>query len=303
MNKKTNMTPQEFLDKVNRPLAEKIEETKQIIEKFKNGACVSYSGGKDSTPLSLIANEVVPNIPIVHFDTGAHFPEMLPYIQKIVKKYKLNFHYVKTTSWWALKPEEMLREDNFRPGFNRPNCCVFLRINALKGFMKQNNLNKTFSGSRWDDSPIRRFAFIFTYGIEDTEFQNIHQVFPLAWWNINQIWEYHIKFNIPKNPIYDKKWTSLACWTCPSISEYGLSESHPDLYTQRLQLKQKFPDFYNRTAGYDSFETEITERKWDFKALNPILSKIIVIKGHDISNQLKNYLTNLKAIWKEIKIS
>lgn len=70
------------------PLEIKIAKTKQRIREWvahfgKDGVCVSFSGGKDSTVLLHLVRELYPDIEAVFVNTGLEYPE----IQKFVKTF------------------------------------------------------------------------------------------------------------------------------------------------------------------------------------------------------------------------
>ena len=56
---------------------------------------VSWSGGKDSTAVLLLAYEHDPEVPVVWFDSGCEFPENRDYIHGVAGSLGLNFHVIK----------------------------------------------------------------------------------------------------------------------------------------------------------------------------------------------------------------
>ena len=70
----------------------RIEKISKLISQHfsDNAGYVAWSGGKDSTCLAHIANTIIPNIPIVWFNSGLEFPDTKPYIEKIAEQYKFN---------------------------------------------------------------------------------------------------------------------------------------------------------------------------------------------------------------------
>lgn len=46
-------------------------------------AYVSWSGGKDSTAVALLATAIHPNVPLAHFDAGLDMPETRPYMGRL----------------------------------------------------------------------------------------------------------------------------------------------------------------------------------------------------------------------------
>lgn len=297
------MNPKGFLTKINRPLEEKLEETRTIIEMFKDDTCVSWSGGKDSTIVAIEANKIKPDIPIVIQDNGVEFPDSYEYIIKIVKKYKFNFIRLKTKNWFKVireNPEIMLRKQEVAISSTETkvmkvmNCCHTLRLKILKNFLKENNLTYEFVGQRWDDEPLMRFAVILKSGMIDNRF-DVKRVLPLAYWSEKQVYEYYKKFKIPINPSYKKGWISISCWVCPSVSKLGLKKTYPKLYKKRLKLEKKYPWFYkNKPIGYDSFREERLTHHY-IMDVNSNLQKIITVKkGTNVGKQIIDMVRGLE---------
>lgn len=305
------MTPEEMLAKINRPLEEKLEETRQVIDRYKNDSCVGFSGGKDSTILAIEANKINPNIPIINLDNGFEFPESYAHMDKIAKDYKLNFIKLNTHKTWLeaiTQTPEIMRENRevaVSPEETRTtavvSCCRSLRLEALKNYMRENNITFEMLGNRFDDFPLQRFAIILKTGMKDERF-DFKKLFPLAYWTEAQIFEYYNTYNIPLNPIYLKGWTSVSCWNCPAISKEGLKQTHPDLYKQRVQLETNFPWFYgSKFLTWDSFQGEHPVHHYLVGETNANLPRIITIQGPRLTQKLKDFLENLTEIGQAIQ--
>ena len=74
------MTENEFL------LADRIQKIKSINELYdlENNAYVSFSGGKDSTVLSHLIDEALPQnkIPRVYFNTGIEYKAIVSFVER-----------------------------------------------------------------------------------------------------------------------------------------------------------------------------------------------------------------------------
>lgn len=55
---------------------------------------LAWSGGNDSTALLLIAQNVIPDIPVVWYDSGLEYPETREYINMLKKSLNLNFNSI-----------------------------------------------------------------------------------------------------------------------------------------------------------------------------------------------------------------
>ena len=91
------MTENEFL------LADRIQKIKSINELYdlENNAYISYSGGKDSTVLSHLIDEALPNnkIPRLYLNTGIEYQMVVSFVERercthsncsFKTKYKIN---------------------------------------------------------------------------------------------------------------------------------------------------------------------------------------------------------------------
>lgn len=74
------MTENEFV------LADRIAKIQSINEMYdlENNAYISFSGGKDSTVLSKLIDEALPNnkIPRVYFNTGIEYKEIVSFVER-----------------------------------------------------------------------------------------------------------------------------------------------------------------------------------------------------------------------------
>ena len=88
------MTENEFL------LADRIQKIKSINELYdlENNAYISFSGGKDSTVLSHLIDEALPNnnIPRVYLNTGIEYKSIVQFVER-EREGQANYNrYVKT---------------------------------------------------------------------------------------------------------------------------------------------------------------------------------------------------------------
>ena len=70
----------------NYPLWMKVEKTKRRLREWVDfygidGVYISFSGGKDSTVLLMIARELYPNIKALYIDTGLEYPEVKQFVK------------------------------------------------------------------------------------------------------------------------------------------------------------------------------------------------------------------------------
>lgn len=232
------MEPEEFFEKVNRPMEDKLRETKKILKKYRKKSCIPCSGGKDSMILVILNAWMKLKIPTIHFDSEVEFPETYKYIEVIREKFKIeNFHQIKKSFWKMPKDVRLLPSKNF----NRI-CVHILKISLSNRFCRKHNLNYQIIGNRWDEGRRMYQAYHFGHVWEDSQFTKI---FPIIWWNTNQVFEFYEKFNLPQNSNYKKGYDRQGCFTCPWLSDELLKKNHPKLFKLKEKAKLMFPQLYN----------------------------------------------------------
>lgn len=240
---KSTYSTEEMFEKTNRPLSEKLKETKKIIKKHKKHSSISWSGGKDSTLLTHIAKQVCPKMPVIYVDTGVDFPESSEYVKIMIEKYKWkNVHILKPeVGFWKIKIKLVMGIHllYLRKGMRR--CMNVLKADCIDKFSKEHNITKHLIGNRWDEG--ERWALFYIFGEEDFRF-NQHRIFPVAWWDTKQVYEYFSKYEIPLNPLYTMGYDRQGCYICPACPEDKLKKIHPELFKLRKKAKRLQPTLY-----------------------------------------------------------
>lgn len=95
------------------PLNTKVSMTKARIrewyEHWNGDVFVSFSGGKDSTVLGYLVNDMYPHIPLVFCNTGLEFPEIRQFAEKknaVVIRPQMRFDEVISTYGYPLISKE-----------------------------------------------------------------------------------------------------------------------------------------------------------------------------------------------------
>lgn len=164
---------------------------------------VAWSGGQDSTVLAHIASQLIPNIPVVWFDSGLEYPDNRTYIYAIAKSLDLNLNVIvaepdaltvlrRTGSW---DHEALLNNDDI----------------SLHDILIRNPsqiAHETFghgelSGLRAEESVGRRALLAKEDGhYARKDGSNVYA--PLWSWSHRDIVNYLSRNNIPQNPVYDR---------------------------------------------------------------------------------------------------
>jgi phosphoadenosine phosphosulfate reductase len=227
-------------------LKDKAEKSKEVImealKRFgENKVAAAWTGGKDSTVLLYMIREAcqgqVP-IPIVFVDTGKHFPEVYKFRDDFVKKWDLNLINAKNTSVINVArkgivklenlSEEMKSElrqigwkkDEFRIALDRDPCCHLLKTVATKEAITNHGLEALIVGIRWDEQEARSRETFFSPR-KDPPHVRVHPILHFSW---KDVWEYTKMMKLPHNPLYDRGFTSLGCYTCTSPNPDGKIE-------------------------------------------------------------------------------
>ncbi|GAH13668.1 unnamed protein product, partial [marine sediment metagenome] len=202
------------------------------VEKFgEDKIATAWTGGKDSMVLLHLIKEVfggrVP-IPVVFVDTGKHFPEVYQFRNEIAEKWGLklinakNTNVISATREGIVKLQDLTEErrdelaqvgwekDEFRIALDREPCCHLLKTVATKQAIIENGLEALMVGIRWDEQESRSDEKHFSPRTDPTH-TRVHPILHFTW---KEVWDYTKLHDIPHNPLYDKGFTSLGCYTC-----------------------------------------------------------------------------------------
>jgi len=207
---------------------------REALKKFKNPA-ILWSIGKDSTTLLWLCRKALPmgaKLNVIHVDTGCKFREIYEFRSRYTKEWNLNLTVAKN--------EEGIK--NFSPEKSHFECCNARKTEALKQFVKKNNIDALLLGIRRDEHGLRnkerimsprdkdfrwRFAREKTATEEgDSPFESMQdieldgwnifatdfgaeadhvRVHPIINWTEQDIWDYIQKEGIPVVDLYFAK--------------------------------------------------------------------------------------------------
>jgi len=179
------------------------------------------SWGKDSISTLFLVQEAFSYFPwkIVHIDTGCKFPEMYALRDRLQKELKFDLKIIKGKG--EASPEK-----------NRFECCTRMKTEALKKYIKDNEIEAVVVSIRRDEHGIRNKERIisprykgkwniwkkeggesgtsmqdvelYSWGILESDFGDADhvRVHPLINWDEIDVWRYIKKRNIPFNSLY-----------------------------------------------------------------------------------------------------
>lgn len=195
-------------------------EALQLIEeqlKKHENPVVACSFGKDSLAVlhlvKRVADKLNKQFQVLWNNTGLSYPSagiglsVIEVKDKLEKEWNLEIIETKAkkTIW------EIVKNNNF-PGIvssqrdkdqGGTNCCRYLKKKPTEESIKNNNWDLYFDGLTAYESD-QRYISIKKWGIKHYHKTfKIQKVHPIAFWGVNNVWDYIEKYNIPYPDIYD----------------------------------------------------------------------------------------------------
>jgi len=235
---------------------------------------VAFSGGKDSTVLLHIVQDMYPDVPAVFLDTGLEHPEVRSHALSLANealKPKMNFRQViekygypvptkeqaqyiyqcRNTNSNKLRAKRMgesgstgristkwmfLLDAPFKIGYQ---CCDALKKRPSRSYEKTSGRMPIF-GNTSSDSTLRTQNYL-RRGCN--AFDGRVRSVPLFIWTENDIWEYIRSRGLKYASIYDNGWDRTGCIFCmfgvhmekPPNRFQRLKVTHPKLYTYCME--------------------------------------------------------------------
>jgi phosphoadenosine phosphosulfate reductase len=182
---------------------------KWTLEAFPGRAALTVSFGGGGVVLAHVLSRIDRSVPVLFLDTGFHFPETHAFKQRFAARYGLNLVELHPLS----DPGPLYRTDPDR-------CCWIRKVEPLQRALA--GFDAWITGVRRDQSATRA-------GVEPLEYHEIDgrpmlKVFPLAYWQREDVWRYIREHRIPSHPLLDQGYTSIGCWPCTRPTLPGESE-------------------------------------------------------------------------------
>jgi len=200
---------------INRPLMDRkvraaVGFIRRTSEEVSLPLAVSYSGGKDSLATLLLALDAGFTPPLLFADTGIEFPETLRNVDEVSRAYGL----------------EVLRKGPNRPFmegvkvFGPPGrdfrwCCKTQKLGPMTQLISEHFRDGvlTLIGQRRYESDTRerkgaRFRNPWVPKQEGAS--------PVQNWTALEVWLYIFMRGAPYNELYEKGFSRIGCWLCPS---------------------------------------------------------------------------------------
>ncbi len=185
-------------------------------EVFGEGLVMSSSFGLQSSVLLHLANETVPEIPVIFVDTGYLFKETYLYAEQVTKQLDLNLKVysspVTPARFEALhgKPWEEGPEGLEQYGLAR-------KVEPMSRALEELNATAWLSGLRRSQSKSREDRpFI--------ELQNkVYKIYPILDWDYTKVLTWMLKHDLPFHPLAREGYVALGDTHSTKMLEDGMS--------------------------------------------------------------------------------
>ncbi len=226
-----------------------------------NGFIILDSGGKDSGAIKALASLSGVRFEIVHSHTTADHPLTVRFVQEEKRRweesgvpYRITYPIYKgeRTSMWdmiALKgPPTRIRRW----------CCDVLKKNGT------GNGRFVVSGVRWAESvrrknsrhlyeaPLNAKTLVGFRSAEDAKGYLEREptrlgrgkffINPIIDWTDEDVWEFHRRYQLPHNPLYDMGYKRVGCVGCPMGDNKRELESMPEFKGLYVRAFQRYLD-------------------------------------------------------------
>ncbi|PWB73638.1 hypothetical protein C3F09_05080 [candidate division GN15 bacterium] len=188
-----------------------------------------------------MVRQLKPEVRVLFNDTRVEFPDTYKFKKMITEEWNLNVMEIGPTRtfWWVV--------DHYGfPLFNRGGyrdaskcCCRYLKEYPIEAALRKYHFDLYFTGLTRHESRRREFAarkygpYFFSRRLK---YWKCH---PIQEWTSDEVWEYHLKYHIPHNGLYDKEPVDgydlrTGCWPCTIPIKYGkvefLRKNYPKLW-------------------------------------------------------------------------
>lgn len=206
------------------------------LDRVRNIA-VMWTGGKDSSIVLYCIRELfdgeVP-MDVIFVDTGYHFPAMTKFRDKIAEEWGFedNLIIARNKDVLDLVKDNKVRveelpyrykkelkrigwEKNYFGVGENPACCHLLKTYPFQEALKEGGYKAVLESIRWDEQKERSTSRYEAKGSGWIQHIRIRPSLFLTYEETRQI--LFGNFGVPRNPLYDKGYTSLGCHPCTSI--------------------------------------------------------------------------------------
>ncbi|MDT8358302.1 MAG: phosphoadenosine phosphosulfate reductase family protein [Methanomicrobiaceae archaeon] len=196
---------------------EAIRFIRKTAERNPRPANVSYSGGKDSLAVLLLARKALGNLPLLFADTGLEFEETCRNVEEVAAAFGLEIVRSEVPRRFA----EVFREEG-PPAVDGRWCCRVLKLEPLKDRIEREwGECLSFIGQRKYESFSRAKS---PRVWRNRNVPNQLSAAPIQSWTALHVWLYLFSEHAPYNPLYEQRIDRIGCFMCPSSDMAVLEE-------------------------------------------------------------------------------
>jgi phosphoadenosine phosphosulfate reductase len=170
-----------------------------------NRMTFACSFGLEDVALVDMVMRVCPEMDIFYLDTGLFFPETHQVREQLSERYGKTWIRVASVYTLAEQEEKFGKELWAR---DPDLCCHLRKVEPLRRFLR--GYEAWMTGIRRGQSKTRANAEVVEW---DERFQCV-KVNPLAYWSMEQVWDYVRKHEVPYNPLHERNYPSIGCRPC-----------------------------------------------------------------------------------------
>src|SRR5437762_11496661 len=187
----THATPQEIL--------------RWAVRTFHPRLTMATAFGAEGCCILHMLADIEPSVHVFNLDTGYQFAETLELRERIKQRYGIAVE-LKRPDTTVAEYEEEHGGPLYR---HRPDqCCYDRKIVPLRRAVV--GFDAWISAIRSDQTAHRAAAGVVQW---DAKF-NLVKVNPLLSWTRGDVWGFVVRHAIPYNPLHDRGYPSIGCWTC-----------------------------------------------------------------------------------------
>lgn len=221
-----------MIDQLNFEGKNKVEIAIERLRTFEppEGYYVAISGGKDSDVILKLCELAGVKFDVHHQHTTLDAPETVHFIKDNIKSCDID--YPEKSIW------KLIIDNGTPPTRLMRYCCRELKEYGGDGRTK-------VLGVRWQESTGRKNNRKLVELCYKTQTRTVN---PIVDWTESEIWEFHKKYNLMHNKLYDEGYSRVGCIGCPQKSKEA-----------RLKDFERYPKYKDQFIR--TFDKMIKKRK------------------------------------------
>ncbi len=231
-----------------------VEFVKDMKKRYDLPLAVSFSGGKDSLAVLLIAIESSLDFRVFFLNTGIELPETVEYVSEVEKKYGLKIDRVDAGDAFFSALEHF-----GPPGRDYRWCCKACKLGPTTRYILENyprGLLTLIGQRRYESFERMRKGSVW----KNEWIPNQLSTSPIQNWTSLEVWLYILWKDAPINPWYRRGLTRVGCYLCPSsdLADFEIVQRY---YSD----VEKWFEYLKKYAREHGIPEEWAESSWRWK--------------------------------------